>query len=108
MSPASLLPPRGGYEGSRQEHARSRYAKDSWAGFIEMRQEWPEGEPKDVIRKIRQALLAAPGVTQVCLHPKGSKTQPGNQSVGHDQHHNFAVRTKRTGPNDFLEFELAA
>ena len=79
MIPVSLLPPRGGYEGSRQKRARVCYANDSWAGFIEMSREWSEGEPKGVIRKFRQALLAAPGVTQVCLHPKGSKTEQGNK-----------------------------
>ena len=78
---ASLLPPRGGYEGSGQECTCFCYAKDSWAGFIEMSREWSEGEPKGVIRKSRQALLAAPGVTQVALHPKGSKTKQGNKGT---------------------------
>ena len=98
MIPAHLLPPKGRYEGSRQDRVRFSYSKGSWAGFIEMSREWSEGEPKDVIRKFRQALLAAPGVTQVGLHPKGSKTKQGNPGVGHYQDTNFAVRTKRTGP----------
>ena len=69
-----------------------------------MTPEWSAGDSKVVISKFRRALLAAPGVTQVALHPAGSKEKQGN--IGnHYQDWNFAVHTKTSG-GKYLEFEL--
>ena len=83
---------------------RYAYEKTDIQGFIEMTPEWSAGDKKDVIRKFRQALLAVPGVTQVRMHPLGSKTTQGNMG-NHYQDHNFAVYTKESGTK-YLEFEL--
>ena len=92
------------YEGSRLKKVRYAYENTDIQGFIEISPEWSVGNSKDVIIKFRQALLAAPGVTQVSLHPLGSKEDQNN--IGnHYQAHNFAVYTENSGKR-FLEFEL--
>ena len=74
------------------------------AGFIEMASEWSQGSPHAVIRKFRHALLAVPGVTQVTLHPEGTKKQQNNGG-SHYQEHNFVVYTEKSGEH-WMEFEL--
>ena len=69
-----------------------------------MTPEWSAGNSKDVIRKFRQALLAAPGVKQVALHPAGSKETQGNKG-NHYQDLNFVVHTTTSG-GKYLEFGL--
>ena len=63
-----------------------------------------EGRPEGVIGKSRRALLAVRGVTQVKLHPKGSKEERGNKG-SHYQLHNFVVETEKTNET-YLGFEL--
>ena len=74
------------------------------AGFIEMTSEWSQDSPHAVIRKFRHALLAVPGVTQVTLHPEGTKKQQNNGG-SHYQEHNFVVYTEKSGQH-WMEFEL--
>ncbi len=63
------------------------------ASFIEIASEWSQDSPHAVIRKFRHALLAAPGVTKVALHPEGTKEQQNNGG-SHYQEHNFVVYTE--------------
>lgn len=83
---------------------RFEYENITLAGFIEMSPEWSQDSPKVVIRKFRHALLAVPGITQVKLHPEGTKKQQNNGG-SHYQEHNFVVYTETTGQH-WMEFEL--
>ena len=74
------------------------------ACFIEMSSEWSQDSPHAVIRKFRHALLAVPGVTQVTLHPEGTKKQQNNGG-SHYQEHNFVVYTEKIGQH-WMEFEV--
>ena len=72
---------------------RFGYKNMTLAGFIAMSSEWSEDSPHAVIRKFRHALLAVPGVTQVTVHPEGTKKQQNNGG-SHEQEHNFVVYTE--------------
>ena len=76
----------------------------TFAGFIKMSSEWSQDSPHAVIHKFRQALLAVLGVTQVTLHPEGTKKQQNNGG-SHYQEHNFVVYTEKSR-HIWMEFEL--
>ena len=93
------------YPGSHKIRARYSYGGETLASFIELTPRFLHGLHKDdVIQKFRRALQAVPGVSRVIDHPRGSKTQQGNQG-DHYQETNFYVYTEYT-PNRGMEFEL--
>ncbi len=84
---------------------RFKYEKTYLAGFVEMTQEWSQGQNKDVTRKFRRALLSVPGVTKVVFHPKGDNKQQRNFG-NHYQEHNLAFSSQKKGTEAWMEFEL--